>query len=48
MDNKEKIDFSPGSSARMIISQEFKLSKWEPFRNWFFQNYSSKDKKEIQ
>ena len=48
MDSTEKIDFSPGSSTRLLIAQEFKLPKWEPFRKWFFENFSSIDKKKMQ
>ena len=48
MDSQEKIDFSPGSLTRLSIAEEFRLPKWEPFRKWFFENFSKTDKKEMQ
>ena len=44
----QKINFSPGSKARQEIKKEFNLPRWEPFRKWFFENFSVKEKTEIQ
>lgn len=48
MDLDEKIDFSPGSQARKIISQEFYSTKWTFFKDWLFKNYSKEELQEIQ
>ena len=42
--DKTKIDFSPGSPARKIISEEFKDPKWNLFRTWFFDNFTNQEK----
>ena len=48
MDFKEKIDFSPGSQARKIISHEFYSPKWEFFKTWLFDQFSTKELENIQ
>ena len=41
MDKSQYTDYSPGSLARAIISQEFNQPKWEPFRKWYFEKFNS-------
>ena len=41
MDYTNKIDFSPGSLARKKIKNEFNHKKWEPFKEWLFENFSN-------
>ncbi|KAL3510959.1 hypothetical protein ACH5RR_030360 [Cinchona calisaya] len=36
-------DFSPGSTARQLIKQEFLSLQWKEFRQWFFEVYTSQD-----
>ena len=46
--DKKIINFSLGSLARLIISEEFKSPKWELFRNWLFKNTPEEERKIIQ
>ena len=43
-----KIDFNPGSQARKIISNEFFQPIYQPFREWYFQNFSKEETVLIQ
>ena len=43
MDYSSIIDFSPGSPARKIISEEFKDAGYSPFREWFFQSFDKQE-----
>ena len=48
MNFENKIDFRQGSPVRKIICEEFKNSKWELFRNWFFKNFDNQDRQLFQ
>lgn len=48
MDFKPQIDFSPGSIARQKIRKEFALPRWEPFREWFFNNFHKEEQIQLQ
>ena len=43
MDYSSIIDFSPGSPARKIISEEFKDVGYSQFREWFFQSFDKQE-----
>ena len=48
MNHKPIIDFSPGSQARKIISEEFKDPGYTKFRKWFFESFHILEKQQFE
>ena len=48
MDQKEQLDFRPGSPVRAKISEEFFHPKWKSFREWFFKNFDNNQQTFLQ
>ena len=48
MSENQIIDFSPSSKARQKIREEFNHPRWKLFKKWFFENFNSQEKRDLQ